>query len=310
MLNETQKNTIVDALEVYMEEHRLSQNQVMQKSGVNASYLIAIRKRQWALMIKDKPVPIQDTHFNKLARMLGVQFKQDVIETKITPQFEFILSKLQDAMDNAEGCVLIGQTGAGKTYALDAFKRQYPNDVFTIKIGSNDTAADVLDKINDEVGAYLYRAGKSRKIKDICISLKALKDAGARPVLVFDESEFMKQPTLCAVKEIIDALLYICPLVLVGTYELIDNIGRLVLRKKPGMAQLHRRLKFKTHHMPTVDRKFTDFIENYPPTLKSWLTENCNNYGELTDVLRPCLRESKRLNVPLSVELIETVMSL
>lgn len=310
MLHEETKHKIIDALEVYMEQHKLSQNEVMQKSKVNASYLIALRKKQFFIVIKDKPVVISDSHLLKLARFIGFELNQNEIPVKLTDQLKFIISKLEDAKNNVEPARIIAATGSGKTFTLELFKRKHPNDVFSIKVGSQDAIGDILDKINDEIGAYMYRCTKSRKIKDICNTLKALKDEGREPMLVLDEMEFAKQPTLSSVKEVIDALEGFCSLVQLGTPELLENMKSLVKRQKAGMAQLERRLKFKTHFVPEIDRSFPDFIQDFDPAIKKFFTNNCANYGEVVDVLRPCKRESERLNQPITLQLIETVMSL
>lgn len=309
-LSETSKTEIIQAAEKFMAAHNLSQNVLAKQAQVNALYLIEMRKGGSHVMVGEKEIEIKDLYYQRLANYMGFELEAAIVEAKPTLQFEFILSHLNDAKNNAETSVIIGETGAGKTFTLERFKTKNPNEVFSIKVGSEDRIDDVLTKINDEINAYTHLTTKSAKISQICARLKKIKNSGAKPVLVFDESEYLKERQLCSVKEIVDALDGICPIVLIGTQELLDKINRMVLRRKPGIAQLYRRIKFKTHYVPAIDKQYPLFIDTLSREVKSWLKANCNNYGELTDVLRPVYRESDRLNQPITVQFIEMVLGL
>ncbi|MGY3054347.1 DNA transposition AAA+ family ATPase [Pedobacter sp. UYEF25] len=306
-----QKTEIIEALETYMALHQVSQNEIAKKSDVNASYLVNMRK---GIFATSTGVAFADKYFERLASIIGFKIENDSVGIKQTRQFNFILANLTDAREYAETSVLIGETGAGKTFTADFFKTKF-TDLFSIKIGSSDTLNDVLNKIALELKLDFIthlRSGSSRsmKINYICRKLAGLRDSGKKPVLIFDEAEYMKPAALCAYKEIYDVLLGICPTVLLGTPELIANIDKLISKKQPGVAQLFRRIKFKIKHIPKINTKFELFINDIEPELKKWLQTNCNNYGELTDVLKPCIRESERLGKDLTLRLVCLVLNL
>jgi len=63
--------------------------------------------------------------------------------------------------------------------------------------------------------------------------------------------------------------------------------------------------------LPTIDRKFKLFLnEIEDKLLVKFLSEICDNYGELHDVLVPCLREAERLQTEISLELVQQVLNI
>lgn len=306
-----QKNQIRNGLETYMKLHGLSQNDVAKKAGVNAAYLIQIRKGIDVIKVKDKDVEIGFQHYVKIAEMMGMRLEgTKVTGTKKTEQLAFMMAHLQDAKDNSEAAWLVAETGAGKTFSLDIFKRKYPQEVFSIKIGFNDSIKDILDKLADEIKVQdTWKGSKTGRISIICKHLKNLKRTGKNTMLVFDECEYMRANTLCTTKEFYDQLNGWCSIVYVSTPELSNKVDKLIEKKAPGIAQWFRRLKFKKKEAPEIDRNFEVFLDGIEPELKMWLQDNCYNYGELTDVLNPAMREAERLKKPLNLDLVLTILN-
>lgn len=311
MNKQEQKNQIRQGLETYMQLHALSQNDVAKRAGVNAAYVIQIRKGNDTINVKDKEVEINFKYFVKLAEMMGMRLETTrTIGKKKTDQLAFMTAHLQDAKDNSEAAWLVAETGAGKTFSLDIFKSKYPKEVFSIKIGRNDNLNDILDKIAEELKVQdTWKGSKTGRISIICRHLKNLKRSGIMAQLVFDESEYMSSTTLCTTKEFYDNLNGWCSIVYISTPEMANRVEKLIHKKAPGIAQWFRRLKFKKKHAPEIDRNFDLFLEGIEPELKRWLQENCYNYGELTDVLNPAMREADRLNVPLTLKLVLTILN-
>jgi transcriptional regulator with XRE-family HTH domain len=311
MNKQEQKNQIREALETYMKLHGLSQNDIAKRAGVNAAYLIQIRKGSNTIAVKDKDVEIDFKYFVKLAEMMGMRLETTkTTGVKKTETLEFMTAHLQEAKDNSEAAWLVAETGAGKTFALDIFKRKYPQDVFSIKIGYNDSLNDILDKLYEEIKVNdTWKGSKTGRITIICRHLKNLKRSGRKTALVFDESEYMRATTLCTTKEFYDQLNYWCSIIYISTPELEDKIDKLIEKKAPGIAQWFRRLKFKKKTAPEIDRTFELFLDGIEPELKMWLQDNCFNYGELTDVLNPAMREAERLNQPLTLKLVLTILN-
>jgi hypothetical protein len=83
-------------------------------------------------------------------------------------------------------------------------------------------------------------------------------------------------------------------------------------KDKDGIPQLYRRIKFGIRTLPSIDRSFKQFLNGEISNAKvvTFLRQNCDNYGELHDVLVPALREADRTGQPLTENLIRTMLNL
>ena len=310
-MTENQKKQLTISIEPYLEQHQLSQSDLATRSGVNAAYIIAIRQGKYTMKVGSKSVPIKDKWLNRLASTVGLQFEKQYWKTIATPQMKSMLSALKDAKDNGEAAVITGETGCGKTYITDLFAQRNPKDVFVVKAGSSDNLADLLNKIirRLRIGSTTPRS-KSGKISAIIRYIQKMNEAGNEPMLIIDEAEYLKLPALCAYKELYDTLNTWCAMVLIGTDQLLVNLDRLKKRNKPGIPQLFRRIKYRIRQLPAIDRRFKDFLTGYEIGLKNWLKNNCDNYGELHDVLTPALREADRTGEKLTEGFVHTILGI
>ena len=118
---------------------------------------------------------------------------------------------------------------------------------------------------------------------------------GEKPILIFDEAEYMKQATLCNIKELHDHLNKYVSLILVGTDQLLDKLDILKKKNKAGMPQFYRRIKFGIRILSPIDTSFKGFLNDIEDKeLIKFLQQNCDNYGELHDAMLPIIRESHR----------------
>jgi len=310
-MNHEIKKQIVIAAETFMADHKLSQNDFAKKCGVNAAYLVAMRKGEYFVNAgNDKTVEIADRHFEKIAEFIGISLRKSYWETKPTEQLMEAMAILEDSKTYGYTNTIIGDTGCGKSYALELFAKKHPADVFVITVSQLDNIGDLLDKVVDLLKIVPGKT-KSKKLKDIVKKLRDMKLEGFTPMLVFDECEYMKQPALCAMKELYDNLNKYCSIVLVGHYQLITNIEKLRKKSKDGIPQLYRRIKFGIRYLPNIDRKFKPFIEDLEDKqLRRFLSENCENYGELHDVLVPAMREADRTGEFLTESFVRKVLNL
>ncbi len=98
---------------------------------------------------------------------------------------------------------------------------------------------------------------------------------------------------------------------MIGTDQLTRNIEKLRKQNKDGIPQLWRRIKFGVRTLPKIDRRFTLFLKEIEDkNLVKFLCANCDNYGELHDVLVPCMKEAERLDCELSENLVKTVLGI
>jgi len=309
MKTETKKQ-IVEALESYLTLHGISQNEIAKKSGVNVSYVSAMRGGQTEINAGKQMVEISTKWYELIADFIGFKLVKTYWHTVETPQMVSILATLQDAKQYGYTNVIIGETGGGKSFIADLFAKKNPVDTYIITISQSDNIGDLLDKVLDAIKIPTSKT-KSKKLRSIVSYLKALKLQGNKPMLIFDEAEYMKQPALCAMKELYDNLNGICSIIMIGTDQLIKNIERLKKRNKDGIPQLYRRIKFGIRVLPFIDRTFKQFLNGISDKgLIRFLRENCDNYGELHDCLVPAMREADRTGQVLSEQFVRTVLNI
>lgn len=310
-MNTAVKQSIVQAVKSYMEQHALKQADVSKKANVSNAYLSLMLKEGSNFMYDagGKQGLIPAIHFYNLATFVGFATNKEFWETQPTDQFMATLSNLKDAKEVGSTVLIIGSTGSGKSYSAGVFASKNPHDTFIVKVGSSDNLGDLIDKIIDTLKISAART-KSAKLRDIAKFMFQLKGQGHTPQLIFDECEYMKQPTLCAMKELTDELKGHCSIALIGTDQLTQNLDKLRKRNKPGIPQFYRRIKFGIRILPLIDRTYDLFIRDLPRELKSFLQSECENYGELHDALVPAMREADRTGEPLTVQLVKKVLGI
>lgn len=308
------KQQIMTSLEDYMEQFGLSANEVAKKTGINNSYISNMRAGNFTLTSGTNQVEIADKYFENIAQLTGFSLTKQYGHTVATPQFKRIIASLEGAKELGYTTVLVGETGCGKTFTADVFARMYPLDCFKITVGKLDNMGDLLEKITEKIGIPA-EGSKSKIVRTIINKVKRMRSDGMRPMIIFDEAEYMNNAALCNMKEMYDHLYGVAALVLIGTEQLIGNIEKMRKRNRDGMPQLYRRIKFGILHLPPIDRTFKYFLNDFIKSNLSndvilFLRENCENYGEIHDVLVPAMREADRTGLPLSENLIRTMLNM
>lgn len=312
-MDQITKIELVEALKSYMHTYNMTQADVANKSGVRKEYLSIILKENSNFMYDagDTQGFIPVKHFLNLASLCGYATEKVYWQTQPTAQTNAILAHLQAAKEQSSPLVLIGQTGCGKSFTTALFTAKNPHDTFMITAGSNDSIVDLIEKIRSCLNVSGSAMTKSAKIRGIAEKLRSLTYQSHKPMLLIDEAEYLKQPALCAVKEIYDYVKDYCSIVLIGTDQLVTNIARLNKRDQSGIPQFHRRIKMGLRILPTIDRRYNLFVNEIEDReLKKFLLYNCNNYGELHDIIVPAMREAERLSEPLSIGLVRRLLNL
>lgn len=311
MTNEIKQN-ILAHLEHFLDEKDLSANELSNLSEVPTNYLSRMRNGFTTVETGGKVVEIADKYWLKIANTIGYEVNKNYWKTIATPQMKQILAVLEDAKEFGYTNVIIGETGCGKTAISDLFVNSDPRSNFKVTVGSTDTINDLLDKIC-EVLRLPVNHSKSKKITSIIKSLKSKSLGGLKPALILDEAEYMKQATLCNTKELHDHLNKHCAIVLIGTDQLEVKLEKLKKKNRDGVPQFYRRVKFGIRRLSSIDTSFKDFIEELniqDKDLIKFLQQNCENYGELHDLLVPAMREADRLGEKLTLNLVRIVLNL
>lgn len=309
MTNELREK-VAGAIDAFVEKNDLSRAQFAKLTGVNPAYLIQIRRRDWTINSGGKPILIADRYWKAIAETIDFPLEKVYWETRPTIQTREILAALQDAKDQAVPVVIIGETGSGKSYTTELFRKKHPIDTFIVKVGSADNLRDLLDKVLTHFDVPFKVLTRTGMINQIIHHMRKLRDNGYKPQLLFDEAEYLNVYALCAWKELFDNLNTVCSLGLIGTHQLTDKLDTLRLRNKSGIPQLYRRIKYRIRRLTPIDRSFKDFISDYPVPVQKWLKANCDNYGELSDVMETTLREADKMGYELSEDLIKLALGI
>jgi DNA transposition AAA+ family ATPase len=292
------KAEIIFALQDYVREHGLTQEDIALRSGVNVSYINAMLNNKTAVGKTD----IKDSYFRKAANAIGFRYEAyywDLIET---PQYDLIMEELLDAKTRGTEKMIIGDTGTGKTYTVRQFQRKHPLNTFAITVSSMHTLSDILDDISESMGLQRTGHGVS-KLRRISSNLKKIKMEGGKPIIIIDEAENLKLPALKLTKALYDVLDGYCPIVLIGTHQLLRKIERLREVDEEGMAQLFRRFKAGKREVKGIDKEtmFTPFLDRIDDEgVRALVCTLSDNYGELNKYVEPALRESDNMKEPLT----------
>lgn len=303
-LTQEQKQAISIELKKYLAQHKISSNEFSARTEINPAYISAIVNGK----TYTGSTEIQDKWYKVIATYINLSLKKEFWQTQGTPQMMRMLETLQESREHSLTHVIIGETGCGKSFTSGLFKNKYPVDTYIVTIGSNDKISDIIDKIMTEL--RLPNANStSKKITSIAQFLRKKQLDNEFPVLIFDECEYMKQPALCAMKELYDGLVGYAGLVMIGTDQLLDNLDKMRKKNRAGIPQFYRRIKFGIRELSPINRSYEEFLTGIEDKeLVKFLKANCDNYGELHDVLVPAMREADRLEAPLTLDLVRKIL--
>lgn len=285
-MNDTLRKEITDAAKTYVEEKSLSLNELARKTDINQAYMSQMMNLKG---------DIADKWYYSLAK--GIGYPLDIVfwEHVPTPQYRAIITHLEEARNLGRNRILIGDTGSGKTYAVDRYVMTNPQDTFRITISSMHTSHAVVDDIMDEIGLEPTGLPITR-LRNIAHRLSMAQLEGRKPLIIIDECENLKLTAFGIIKSLYDKLEGVCPIVLIGTGQIQYKISNMLKLNKVGIPQFQRRFKAGERHLPPVDRTFKLFLDDKvdDTRLKSYLRRICNNYGELHDYLELALKEADR----------------
>lgn len=216
-----------------------------------------------------------------------------------TIQAKEILTELIDGKENSRALLLISGTGMGKTYGVDLFCKKFAKHTYRVTVGDSwkpkDLADAVIELLSIKPTWYKHEASIRLKLKAIAKEFKRLKEEGATPILIIDESENLKPAFLKMIKELYDAIIKYCSIVLIGTPFILDSLLNLRNKNRMSVPQTYRRFKSGIRYISEIDKArdyrpfFDRYIKQYPD-VQDLLLKHADNYGELHDYLDPLLR--------------------
>lgn len=230
-----------------------------------------------------------------------------------TIQLKEILHYLQDAKKHRKALLLVNNTGMGKSHVSKLFYKTIPDHTYVITVGYSYKLIDVLNELCKLLGVQLLEAkahvqNVRIKLEAIAAKLHDIRRKGGKPVIILDEAENLLPAVLKMIKELYDAIIRDCSIVLIGTEQILDSILNRKNKNRQSVPQLWRRFKAGTKYIIPLNkaRDFKAFFEMHIPQLpdlQDLLLELCDNYGELHDYLHPVLCYCAEKQTAISVKL-------
>jgi len=300
-MNENVKKQIIKALIDYSKDNSLNSEQLRILTDVSKSYIEAMLSKS----LTSGKTMIGDVHFSKVAEAIGFNLNPVYWKHVDTVQYSSMFLELMDAKARREEKVIIGQSRSGKTYTLGLFKKKYPQHTYIVTVSDLHTLPDILDDICLQMG-ITPKGNKVSKLRKIATKVKELRLKGQKPILIIDEAENLKLPPLKMIKALYDAFENNCPIVLIGTEQLLENFDGLKDAKRNSIPQLYYRFVAGVRLLSDIDKEkmfapFLDLVED--ENLKVMLYNLCDNYGMLNKYIMPALREANELGKPLTEQL-------
>lgn len=297
---------------MYQFQKKLSQAQLATQSKINPAYLSNMINGKYTVQSGEKEVAIQDKYFVMLAEAIGYQIQKNYWYSVGTSQFQEIITILEDSKKSKMSGMVIGDTGCGKSYAVDRFCLKNPKHTYRVTVSKMHTLPFILEQLLTLFG--IQEKGRcANKMERIINHLKRLRQEGHNVIVVIDEAENLRTPVFGMVKALYDGIVNYAAIILIGTTELTDKMERMKMANRDGMPQFCRRFKAGTRYLQDVDRSFSLFFEKmgvHDKGLQALLRQMCDNYGELHDYLMPALRAADERGEPLTEGLFRIINNL
>lgn len=310
------KQQIITAAQQYQSEKQLSLNDISKLAEINPSYTSHMFRGKFEIDVNGKLMEIADHHFVKLARTIDFPINKQHWKAEGTRQFMQIINKLEHCKETGTTGMIIGETGAGKTYAVDRFCTKSPLHTYRITVSSLYRLVDILNELTERVGLDVHpliqMSAISQKVRmdRIVDKLRDVKRQGGKPIIIIDEGENLDLKVLRMIKALYDVLNEYCAIVVIGTQQLLNNIQKHNKNSTRGLPQLFRRFKANMIILAPIGKEYAVFFERYSikeKNLRTLLTSMADNYGELHDYLEPVLREADARQVPVTEDLFRII---
>ena len=319
-LTATQKTAIITAARAYADLNKLSQNDLAARADINAGYLSTMLGGKTSTKAGQKDVEISDKWFIKLAEAVGYALVTTYWKPVLTVQFQEIMHTLVQSKEEGRMAMLIGDSGCGKTSTIDLFMNKHPLHSYRLTVSSLYKLGDVVQELCERVGVEVTTIRGSRmqsyslkvRLDKIAEKLVDIKQAGGKPLIILDEGENFEMSTLKMIKALYDKLDGYCPIVIVGTHQLLDKLLNLSKRNRYGIPQLYRRFKAGQKIISPINNDYKVMLEAFVEDagLRALITTLCDNYGEVHDYLEPALRKAAEKGVPLTEEFFRVMYNL
>ncbi len=299
-LTEYQKLTeIPAAIKRYLDEKNSSQAQLAKNAKVGEAYVVQILKRRTHI----GETQIKDKYYLDLCKAIGYSVTVQRWRHFDTSNFMLQYTSVKAARENKTRLVIDGDTGSGKSYFCETYKKAEPVNTFVVKCLAIENSKEFAKNIAEVVGVKTVgTAGVI--IKRIAEKLYSLDDA----LLIIDEAEHIgnKSGYINIIKSLADLLEDKVAFVLIGM-DIAKILQRGFDRNKQNFRQTARRFAKRVLCFDDIADDIRNICNELSITNKNvqrWLINRVHNFGELKVMLLEALEESEKSGVEISVQML------
>lgn len=274
-----------------MQAKNISQNEMSRICGITAAYMSDIMNGKLTTGTKD--TPIKDSYFGKIAQAIGYKLESPMWWNLETDNYILIINTLKDARASRVPCAIDGETGQGKSHAVNIYLQDFPSNTYKVTCDDDLTSKSFIMEMAMSVG--IKPIGATYNIRKAIIQ-KLSKEPNAQ--VIIDESENAKDKTWGSMKRIMDDLKGICSVVFIGSNDFKGTMEKKADRLKTPFPQVHSRIKeggyVKLH--PFTKEDVVDVCMEHKITdheVVKLLIANCKNMRERAGAIIKLKREMR-----------------
>jgi DNA transposition AAA+ family ATPase len=214
--------------------------------GISASYISHIKSGNYFEIPtgNGRTTTLSDAIYKKIATYLK-------LDDKVWDIYNYTLffNAAIESKKNYEQIVVDGPKGSGKTFAGEAFKKQYPNNTYLVTASDDMSAKAFLLTLAKEMGIVI--SGSNRVIRQ---AIEAKVMGQKNTLIIIDEAENLKTSSYGAIKAIYDAVHKYAGMILMGANDYSDWLRKQASKNKTPFTQLWSRFSSNTVMLSTMTK--------------------------------------------------------
>jgi DNA transposition AAA+ family ATPase len=283
---------LASALEHYIKDNGISQNECAKSIGVSPSYLTHILNRNFDQIPAGKTATgaprftrLSEHTVRKVELFLGLSNEIWEIDN-----YMIIFNILGEAKKYKEHRLIDGLKGSGKTFTAKDFKRQFPQETYLITCSGDMSPKDFMMEIAEQLG--VNSMGSRRKIR-LAIADKLKKQN--TPLIIIDEAENLKPGAYESIKALYDDVKDFAGMVLLGANNYLDFLRKRAASNRGCFPQLFSRFSAEPGLLSTMSLKDVRYVCQLngisdKETINR-LFDTCSDYRELDRNVQRIIRD-------------------
>jgi hypothetical protein len=290
---------IPQQIAMYLSENNTNQVALAKLAGIDKAYVNHIFKGNEMI----GKANIADKYYEAIALAIGYKLEKTYWQHFNTYNFKQAIITFDRAREKKIRLGIDGDTGLGKSYAAEMYKRKYPTQVFLVKCSGIENSKEFAINLAEEVGVATTGT-KGAIIKRVC---EKIKNLGNNPMLIIDEFENSKAGNIPTVKTIADELQGYAAVVVIGI-DVQKMLAKSAERRKNGFVQTNRRWSFGwTYLDPSIGEDIECVCNELGITNKpaqNWLKARVKDFDSLRNICTTALEEAEITHQDVTISLL------